>query len=282
MTEKDMSVTARWVAMMRGMHLVIDDAPFIFEDNLARALADIPDDDWGRINEKAGNRSHMIWRSRVTEDQLQASARAGVEQYVILGAGLDSFAYRRPRSMEHIAVFEIDHPATQSWKQRKLRELGINVSDNTHFVPVDFASESLTEKLNQSAFEPQRPTFFSWLGVIYYLNKSATRQTLQAILEMTKGYCEIALDFVVPLEMLSGKLKERMEDVMQNVAEAGEPWLGLYLPDELADTLKQAGFDRVTYMDSADGQKQFFDGRTDNLGLSTALHMMIASRGNLR
>lgn len=288
MTNKGVSMTARWVAMMRGIHLLIDDDPKIFEDTLGQDLANIPDDDMGGINdpmwvdkEKAGNRTHMIWRSRITEDRLHSSALHGVKQYVMLGAGLDSFAYRRPTSLEHVAVFEIDHPTTQEWKRQRLREIGSIIPENVHFIPVDFETESLVEKLKQSAFDPQLPTFFSWLGVIYYLNKTATQETLHALLSIVRGYCEISLDFVVPMEGLSGNDRERMEQTMKNVADAGEPMLGLYLPDELKDTLKQAGFDTVTHISPVDGQKQFFSNRKDYLRLSTALHMMVASRGKL-
>src|SRR5215468_2989961 len=187
MTKRSASTTARWVAMMRGMHLVIDDEPKIHEDTLGKALADIPDDDPIGINDaywadrvNVWFRIYPVWRSRVTEDRLQSCVQQGVSQYVILGAGLDSFAYRRPASLEHVSVFEVDHHASQEWKRHKLEQLGIKVPENVHFVPVDFETENLVEKLNQSAIDPGLPTFFSWLGVTHYLTKKATQETLHA------------------------------------------------------------------------------------------------------
>jgi methyltransferase (TIGR00027 family) len=238
MTEKGASWTARWVAMARGLHLLIDNDPKILEDTLGQALADFPDDDPGGINdpvwadrEKVGIRTHVIWRSRITEDRLQSSVQKGVHQYVMLGAGLDSFACRRPASLEHVAVFEIDHPASQAWKRQKLRELGITIPENVHFVPVDFETENLVEKLKQSAFDPGLPTFFSWLGVIPYLTRKATQETLHAVLATVGGYCELTLDFVIPSETLSELDREQMENARKATEDAGEPSRGLYHPD---------------------------------------------------
>jgi methyltransferase (TIGR00027 family) len=288
MKEKGASMTARWVAMMRGMHLVVDDNPKIFTDQFGQALADLPDAEIGGINdpnwvdpEKTGNRTHMIWRSRITEDHLQGQALQGISQYVLLGAGLDSFAYRRPASLEHISVFEIDHPSSQEWKRQRLKELDITIPENVYFVPVDFETEDLIEKLKQSKFDPALPSFFSWLGVIYYLNKEATQKTLRTLLATISEHCEFVLDFMIPTEMLSGRDRTAMEETIKTVTDAGEPFLGLYSPEELEATLKQVGFDKVTHISPEDGQKRFFDNRTDTLRLSTALHMMIASREKL-
>ena len=289
MTEKGASWTARWTAMARGMHLLIDDDPKIFEDTLGQALADFPDDDPTGINapgwvdrENTAIRTHVIWRSRMTEDRLQASIQQGVQQYILLGAGLDSFAYRRPELLQHVAVFEIDQSASQAWKRQKLGELGIPIPGNVHYVPVDFETENLVEKLKQSAFDPRLPAFFSWLGVIPYLNKKATQETLQALLANVGGYCELALDFVVPMEAISGIDREQMERAMNTAEAAGEPMQGLYHPDELKAMLKEIGFDGVTHISPVDGQKHFFDHRSDRLRLTTVAHMMIASRGKLQ
>ena len=288
MTKKGASMMARAVAMARGMHLVLDDEPKILEDTLGQALAAMPDDEPGGINDpmwtnrdRVGIRIVPVWRGRVTEDCLQACVRQGVKQYVMLGAGLDSFAYRRPVSLEHVSVFEIDHPASQEWKRHKLEELGVKVPENVHFVPVDFETENLVEKLKQSTFDPALPTFFSWLGVIPYLTKQATQETLQALLATVSGYCEIALDFFVPVETLSGIDRALIESIMQAAEDLGEPMLAFYAPDELEATLKAVGFDTVAHMSPVDGQKQFLDNRTDNLRLLTGVHMMLASRGKL-
>src|SRR5215475_2169437 len=194
MAKKSASMTARWVAMTRGMHLVIDDEPKILQDTLGKALAAIPDDDPIGINSPIWAdkvyvwfRIYPVWRSRVTEDRLQLCVQQGVKQYVILGAGLDSFAYRRPASLEHVSVFEIDHPASQEWKRHRLEQLGIKIPENVHFVPVDFETENLVEKLKQSAIDRGLPTFFSWLGVTPYLSKTATQETLHALLETVAG-----------------------------------------------------------------------------------------------
>lgn len=288
MAKKDASMMARAVAMSRGMHLVLDDEPKILEDTLGRALADMPDDEPGGINDlmwankdRVGIRILPVWRSRVTEDCLQACVRQGVKQYVMLGAGLDSFAYRRPVSLEHVSVFEIDHPASQEWKRHRLEELGVQIPENVHFVPVDFETENLVEKLKGSTFDPTLPTFFSWLGVIPYLTRQATQETLRALLTTLVGYCEITLDFVVPVETLSGVDRELIEGIMQAAEWLGEPMLRFYLPHELEATLKAVGFDTVTHISPLDWQKQYLDNRTDHLRLLTGVHMMLASRGKL-
>ena len=289
MTEKGASWTARWAAMARGMHLVIDDDPKIFEDTLGQALASFPDDDPTGINDPAWAdredltiRTHILWRSRMTEDQLQASVRQGVNQYVLLGAGLDSFAYRRPASLEYVSVFEIDHPTSQAWKQQKLEELGIPIPGNVHFVPVDFETENLLEKLKQSAFDPALPTFFSWLGVVPYLTRKATQETLAALLTAAEGYCELVLDFGVPVEAASEMDRDKLENMMKDGEVTEEPIRGLYRPHELEATLKAAGFDAVMHISPVDGQNHFFDHRSDRLRLTTVAHMMIASRGKLQ
>ena len=290
MQEKGPGLTARWAAMMRGMHLELDSDPKILVDTFGKAFANLPKDDLFGINDpqwsevgRARIRATILWRSRVTEDHLVDSVAHGVRQYVILGAGLDSFAYRRPSSQKEVSVFEIDHPVAQQWKQRRLHEQHVTIPDNVHYVPVNFEEDGLVEILRASPFDPSQPTFFSWIGVNYFLGQSDVQKTLAAILSAVDGYCELSQDFVVPAAFLpNDAAKKALEGARELMAGIGAPWFSLYSPDELARLLKEIGFDHTRHISPQEGGQQYFDGRTDNLKPGAFTHMMIASRGSIR
>ena len=200
MKEGTPSATAINSAMIRASHLLLDAEPKIFRDDFALALSGVGDETAltaalekrdNPIAEKLGGdfaafysgtlRSSMTTRSRFTEEELEKAIRKEVSQYVLLGAGLDSFALRRRDLADVLNVFEIDHPSSQQWKRARIAELGLPLPGNLTLVPVDFERETVTDGLRSSPYRQNTPAFFSWLGVTQYLTKDAVLNTLRQI-----------------------------------------------------------------------------------------------------
>ena len=244
-TDGQPSLTAFTAAAARAAHLIVDDEPPIFADTLAEAMLGERADEFIGFHRAHGThpilsaaRAQVTCRSRYTEDRLADGIRRGTGQYVILGAGLDSFA-RRSRLAGQILVFEIDHPATQEWKRRVAPE-----SENVRFVPVDFTRDSLAERLRQAGFDFAAPAFVSWLGTTVYLEERAIAQTLA----VTGGFApgsEIVVDYMLPAGRRDAAGDSYAEQVGQACAERGEPWLSLFAPQEAAALLRQHGFGAV-------------------------------------
>ncbi|MBV8451152.1 MAG: class I SAM-dependent methyltransferase, partial [Deltaproteobacteria bacterium] len=205
MEEGRPSFTAIGSAMLRAAHLLWDDSPKIFEDTFALALsgssgevalrerlnavvAEFTARFGGDLAQAALNssRSAVVMRSRYVEEELDQAIKRGIAQYVILGAGLDSFAYRKPEVANVLRVFEVDYPATQVWKRSRLRELNVDTPPNLVFVPVDFEKQPLTERLKDSGYRAEAAGFFSWLGVTIYLTREAIFDTLRTVASMAQ------------------------------------------------------------------------------------------------
>jgi len=272
------SLTAFTAAAARAAHLIVDDDPPIFADTLAEAMLGERAGELigfhrahGTHPILAGARAQVTCRSRYTEDSLADGIRRGIGQYVMLGAGLDSFA-RRSRLASQIRVFEIDHPATQEWKRRIAP-----VPDNVSFVPVDFARDSLRDRLRQAGFDFAVPAFVSWLGTTMYLEESAIGQTLA----VTGGFApgsEIVVDYMLPAGLRDAAGDSYAEQVGQASAEWGEPWLSLFAPDEAAALLRRHGFGPVRDVGQRDMVPPPLWERTDSLrpaGLSRIAHAQI-------
>jgi methyltransferase (TIGR00027 family) len=236
------SLTAFTAAAARAAHLIVDDDPPIFADTLAE----------GMLGERAGEligfhrahgthpilsgaRAQVTCRSRYTEDSLADGIGRGTGQYVMLGAGLDSFA-RRSRLAGQVRVFEVDHPATQEWKRRIAP-----VPENVSFVPVDLSRDSLRERLDAAGFDFAAPAFVSWLGTTMYLEENAIEQTLS----VTGGFApgsEVIVDYMLPAGLRDAAGDSYAEQVGRALAERGEPWLSLFAPDDMAALLRRHGF----------------------------------------
>ena len=239
------SLTAFTAAAARAAHLIVDDEPPIFADTLAEAMLGERADELIGFHRAHGThpilsaaRAQVTCRSRYTEDRLADGIRRGIGQYVILGAGLDSFA-RRSGLAGQILVFEIDHPATQEWKRG-----GAPEPENVRFVPVDFTRDSLAERLRQAGFDFAAPAFVSWLGTTMYLEEGAIAQTLA----VTGGFApgsEIVMDYMLPAGQRDAAGDSYAEQVGQASAERGEPWLSLFAPQEAAALLRRHGFGAV-------------------------------------
>jgi methyltransferase (TIGR00027 family) len=209
-------------------------------------------------------RCFMAARSRFTEDQLALAVSHGVTQYVVLGAGLDTFAYRNPFPALH--VYEVDFPATQEWKRFMLAEAEIPIPANLTYVPLDFEHKALTAGLLESGFDATRPAFFGWLGVAPYLTLEAFRATLSAVAHLPVG-TGLCFDYAFPPDTLTGRRREVFELLSARVAAAGEPFRLFFSPEEMERELLAAGFTRVEHCDSARLNQLYFSARADRLHL---------------
>ena len=210
-------------------------------------------------------RAFMAVRSRYAEDLLAEAVRVGVTQYVVLGAGLDTFAYRNP--YPGLQVFEVDFPATQEWKRAKLAESGITEPANLTFVPLDFEHHTLAEGLAEAKFDVTKPAFFGWLGVVPYLTRPAFEASLATIgaLPVGTGVC---FDYALDPATLTPLRRAVFDALAERVARAGEPFQLFFTPEELEQTLRRAGFSRVEHADRAAMNERYFNGRADGLRLS--------------
>ncbi len=239
------SFTAFTAAAARAAHLIVDDEPRIFTDTLAGVMLGERAGELigfhrahGRHPVLAGARAQVTCRSRYTEDRLAEAVRRGTGQYVVLGAGLDTFAFRSGLAAR-VQVFEVDHPATQDWKRGLRPEI-----PGVTFVPVDFGRDSLRERLIDAGFDFGRPAFASWLGVTMYLEREAIARTLAVAGTFAAG-SEIVVDYMLPAGLRDAAGEDYAQQVGQVAAERGEPWRSLLGPGEMAALLRLHGFGRV-------------------------------------
>jgi methyltransferase (TIGR00027 family) len=234
------SRTAFGAAALRAVHQEADE-PRIFTDPLARRILgdvdQLPDRAW----DQPRLRLFIAVRHRFAEDCLAAAVARGTRQVVVLGAGLDTFAYRNP--FPGTRVFEVDHPATGLWKRERLAEAGIDAPANLTFVAVDFEHDSLAERLAAAGFDATQAAFFLWLGVVPYLSTEAVRATLAGIAAVPDG--EVALDYVKPARHAPAEARADRASLVAHVAELGEPLLPGLETAELHAMLADLGFDEV-------------------------------------
>ena len=284
MLEDKASATAQGAAMHRAVHQLLD-RPMIFSDPLALRII-------GREAEKAlrggesrhilpgaaGLRAFLAVRSRFTEDCLAEAIARGTGQYVVLGAGLDTFAYRGAYDPARLRIFEIDHPATQEWKRERLRDAGIAVPDSVFYAPVDFERQTIAEGLAQAGFDFAAPTFFAWLGVVLYLTRDAVVETLRFVAEQTGASSEIVFDYPEPVDAMGPVLRRAMRKLAARVASIGEPFRTAFKAHEIKDTLLAIGFSRVEDMDTAALNERYCRGRHDAFALRGNVHMVRACK----
>jgi methyltransferase (TIGR00027 family) len=268
-------------AAARAAHLIVDDDPPIFADTLAVAMLGERADELigfhrahGTHPVLSGARAQVTCRSRYTEDSLARGIANGISQYVILGAGLDSFACRS-RLAAQTRVFEVDHPATQEWKRQVL-----TAPDGLTFVPVDFTSDSLGECLARARFDFTAPALVSWLGVTMYLDQDAIGQTLAVIGGFAPG-SGLIVDYMLPAGLRDAAGDMYAELVGQASAERGEPWLSCLAPGEMAALLGRHGFGAVRDVSERDMIPAAAWQRSDSLRpaeLSRIAHASVAVR----
>jgi methyltransferase (TIGR00027 family) len=204
----------------------------------------------------------MCVRARFPEDIAEQAAASGTGQYVILGAGLDSFACRRGDLLGRLRVFEVDHPATQSWKRRRLAELGVELPAGLVFAPVDFERQTLREGLGQAGFDFGQPAVFSWVGVTMYLTLDAIHATLAAMAQCRPG-TRVVLTYNQPPAALTGSTARIAATFAGLAAEMGEPFISRFLPGEMARLLHEHGFGQITDFGPDEARAAYFPGRGD-------------------
>jgi methyltransferase (TIGR00027 family) len=261
------SKTALGVAIRRAAHQLVD-APPVLDDPIAvRLVGEGYRGKMGRASHQVGRglRAFMAARSRYAEDQLAEAVERGVRQYVVLGAGLDTFAYRNPHG--GLRVFEVDLPATQEWKREMLGEAGIALPEGLRFVPLDFEHQTLAEGLKEAGLDRGAAAFFGWLGVVPYLTLDAFRATLGVIAQLPAG-SGVSFDYAVAPETLSAVGRKAFDALAERVAAAGEPFQLFFTPEEMEGEIRRAGFQRMEQLDSDQLNEMYFKDREDGLKLS--------------
>jgi methyltransferase (TIGR00027 family) len=270
------SRTAQRVAMRRAAHQLLDQ-PRVFDDALAVAIAgpesERPSD--AQLPYARSLRAFLVVRSRYAEDQLARAVERGIRQYVVLGAGLDTFAYRNPYQSTGLHVFEVDHPATQEWKRAQLHAAGIAIPEEMTFAAVDFERESLEEGLLAAGFRKPQPALFSWLGVTPYLSRPAFDATIQFIARMPSGSGAV-FDYAVERSLLSPVQQLALDALAARVARAGEPFQLFFDPAALASDLARLGFGDIEDLNCDQINARYFAGRADGLAVSGAGRLLYA------
>lgn len=261
--------TAARVALWRALHVRIDPPPHVFEDEIGIAML-APDEDWRNRQDMDPQftrpfRASIVARARFVEDWVVEQAGQGIGQYVILGAGLDSFVQRRPQIASGLEVFEIDRPGPQAWKRRRLAELGFGIPDNLHFVPVDFeAGASWWDELAACGFDAAEPAVVVSTGVSMYLTQDANAAMLQRIASFAAG-STFAMTFLLPLEQSDSKEHAEMKKADQGAKASGTPFISFFTPAEMLALARKAGFEKARHVSAAELAQRYFSGRTDGL-----------------
>jgi methyltransferase (TIGR00027 family) len=268
MSETSPSRTALGVAILRAAHQQVDTPPLILDDPVALALLDEPSRAWVTARPPELHapgaralRAHVVVRSRFAEDRLAAAVGRGVRQYVILGAGYDTFAYRQPPWAQALRVLEVDLAATQAAKRARLDDARIAVPPNVSFVSMDFGREDLGERLAASGFDRTSPALFAWLGVSMYLDETANEEMFRFVAAQPRG-AELVFTFApraAPEDAARGR------GLAEMAARVGEPWKTFYDPAVLASRLCEIGFATVWLPTPADLTEAYFRGRSDDL-----------------
>jgi methyltransferase (TIGR00027 family) len=276
------SVTAQGAAIQRAAHQLLE-APRVFDDPLALAMIGTEAEATLRADLAAyqtpyrrRQRANIAARSRHAEDALAKAQQQGVRQYVLLGAGLDSFAYRPGTEDSGLRVFEVDYPATQAWKRGRLAERALSPRRALTYVPIDFERQRLEDALRDAGLALDEPAFFSWLGVTTYLTTDAVFQTLRSIAALAPG-TSIVFTYGQPPETLNPEQRAMFDAVAERVAELGEPWRSFFDPAELARDLRAIGFSGVEDLGPAEINARYFAARSDGFAPGPTGHLALAT-----
>ncbi|MGH7144571.1 MAG: class I SAM-dependent methyltransferase [Planctomycetota bacterium] len=257
------------VALWRALHLEVDAPPHVFEDRVGLQLA-APDPAWRQrpdMDPQATRlfRAGIVARARFTEDLVVEQAVRGVDQYVILGAGLDSFAQRRPEVAGRVQVFEVDSPGPQAWKRKRLAECGFGRPAWLRLVPVDFEAGAVGwERLPAAGFDAARPAVVACAGVSMYLTRDAVAATLRQMAQLAAG-STLAMTYILPMELGDPEERPGREMAEKGARRAGTPFLSFFAPDEIADMARTAGFKAARTVPAAELTRRYFASRSDGL-----------------
>jgi len=273
--------TAVRVALWRALHLQVDSLPHVLEDEAGLQLV-APESEWRQRPDMdpegtRGFRASIVARARFIEDLVAEECNHGVTQYVLLGAGLDTFVQRRPEIASQMRVFEVDQPGTQAWKRQRLTELGFDIPEWLRFVPVDFeAGRSWWEQLKATDFDPSRPTVVASAGVSQYLTKNAIVAALRQAAMLAPG-STLAMTFLLPLDLTEPELRPGVEAAKKGARASGTPFISFFTPPEMMALARQVGFPKVRHVSSADLNQRYFTGRTDGLWLPSGEEFLVAT-----
>lgn len=280
MQENNASRTAERVALRRAAHQLFDD-PKVLDDPFAVTILGQPA---AVLRADAGQtakhplaramRAFMAVRSRFAEDQLARAYQDGIRQYVVLGAGLDTSAYRS--SLPGLCIFEVDHPATQAWKRERLQQSAIPIPDSLVYVPLDFERQTLAEGLSAAGFDTTAPAFFSWLGVVPYLSREAIIATLGFIATATPEGSAVVFDYAIEPDSLNPAQRKVFDYLAQKVADMGEPWQSFFMPAALECELITLGYRSARDTNAEELNARYFSGRQDGLSVGELTHIMLA------
>jgi methyltransferase (TIGR00027 family) len=273
--------TAERVALWRAIHVESDAQPHVLEDLVGLKLA-APDDGWRSrpdMNPQATSRfrASIIARARFIEDLVAEQAAKGVGQFVILGAGLDTFAQRRPDIASRIRIFEIDQPRMQEWKRRRLIETGYGIADWLRLVPVDFeAGESWLEKLATSGFDRSKPAIVVSTGVSMYLTREANAATMRQIAALAPGSM-LAMTFMCPMELADAEDRPARGWAEAGARAAGTPFITFFSPEEIVVFACENGFKEARHVSAATLNERYFAGRSDGLRTANSEELVVAT-----
>lgn len=273
--------TAVRVALWRAMHVQVDSPPHVLEDEIGLRLV-APDEGWRSRPDMHPQgtsrfRASIVARARFIEDLIVEQVDLGVCQYIILGAGLDTFAQRKPEVASKLRLFELDEPGTQVWKQRRLVELGFGIPDWLRFVPVNFEEgTSLWEQLAKAGFDKTKPAVVSSLGVSMYLTKEAIEGTLREMVGLAPG-SKFVMTFMLPLDLIDPEDQPGYQMAEKGARASGTPFISFFTPQEMLALAREAGFNGVRHLSTASLTPKYFAGRTDNLRPSTGEELLVAT-----
>lgn len=273
--------TAVRVALWRAMHVQVDPPPHVLDDEIGLRLA-APGDGWRRRPDMdpqatSSYRAAIVARARFVEDLVVERAGQGVGQYVLLGAGLDTFAQRRPEIGARLAVFEVDQPGPQEWKRQRLIELGYDLPDWLRLVPVDFeAGGSWWERLEAAGFDPDQPAVVASAGVSMYLTKDANTATLRQLASLAPG-STLAMTFLLPMELLDEDERPGLQAARNGARASGTPFISFFAPPEALALARDAGFPDARHVSAAMLNQRYFAGRADGLRTSSGEELLVAT-----
>jgi len=273
--------TAVRVALWRALHVDVDAPPHVLEDEIGLKLA-APEDGWRWRPDMdpeftKGFRASIVARARFIEDLAVEQAGRGVEQYVILGAGLDTFAQRRPEIASRLRVFEVDRAGPQAWKRQRLVALGYGVPEWLRLVPVDFeAGGSWLERLAQAGFDARRPALVASTGVTLYLTKDAVAATLRQIAALAPG-STLAMTYILPMELADPEERPGREIAERGARASGTPFVSFFTGPEMESLARSAGFKDARHVTAADLARRYFSGRSDGLRPSKSEETLVAA-----
>ncbi len=260
--------TAVRTALWRALHVLADPPPHVFDDTVGLELA-APEEGWRERPDMSAFtrpfRASILARARFIEDLVEEQAARGVDQYVILGAGLDTFAQRHPELASHMHVFEIDQPGPQAWKRQRLIDLGYGIPPHLQLVPVDFeAGDDWWTRLAAAGFEAARPAFVASTGVSMYLTRDAIMETSRRVAAFAPG-STFAMTFMLPIDMLDAEIRTGVERAAAGAKASGTPFISFFAPEAMLALARDAGFRQARHVSAASLAERYFANRADGL-----------------